>query len=176
MKDKRTVEKAVSLLSWLPSIALLLLYTYIPRYGIPVDGWTKVIAITCALCILVIPIGFSVFLVVAAVEQPCKRRIYLVAALIRLASALALAAYFPHSADLLPMLEEQFAGRQIWLDASYELNPQGYTTVALASSLITYLIGKLLFGKQESDGRADGVASEDNVDRCCKDIESRKNR
>lgn len=164
MKDKRTVEKAISLLSWLPSIVLLLLYTYIPRYGIPVDGWNKAIAIACALCILVIPIGFSVFLVVVAVERPRKRRIYLAAALIRLASALALAAYFPHSADLLPMLEEQLTGRQIWLDASYELNPQGYTTVALVSSLITYLIGKLLFGKRESGGKADDDASKDNVD------------
>lgn len=164
MKDKRTVEKAISLLSWLPSIVLLLLYTYIPRYGIPVDGWTKAIAIACALCILVIPIGFSVFLVVVAVERPRKRRIYLAAAPIRFASALALAAYFPHSADLLPMLEEQLTGRQIWLDTSYELNPQGYTTVALVSSLITYLIGKLLFGKRESGGKADDDASKDNVD------------
>lgn len=172
MKDKRTVAKVIGLLSWLPSIALLLLYTYIPRYGIPVDGWTKAIAIACALCILVIPIGFSVFLVVAAVERPCKRRIYLATALIRLASALALAAYFPHSADLLPMLEERFTGRQIWLDASYELNPQGYTTVALVSSLITYFMGKLLFDRQKSDGREDGVASEDNAGQCCKDTGS----
>ena len=164
MNERMARWNWISLLSWLPSIVLLLLYTYIPRYGIPVDGWTKAIAIACALCILVIPIGFSVFLVVAAVERPRKRRIYLAAALIRLASGLALAAYFPHSADLLPTLEEQLTGRQIWLDTSYELNPQGYTTVALVSSLITYLIGKPLFGKQESGGKADDDASKDNVD------------
>lgn len=175
MKDRKMIWRCISLLSWLPSIALLLLYTYIPRYGIPVRGWVKAIAITCALCVLIIPSVLSIFLIFAAVERPEKRRVYLASALLRLASCLALAAYFPHSANLLPMLEEAVTGRQIWLDTSFELNPQGYTTVALISSLITYLTGRYLFCSRENGESERIVTAEADAELGRKGSESHEN-